>query len=118
MSNSISMQFADKKYHRMSAILSNHWDGKTILNIALDFINKLKHTHEYNVGGTPISRMEPDAVMCNFVAFLIRNSFTNEHDPYTCEHSLRLIDELSESDNDDNGHFIVWCDTEEIQEIR
>lgn len=86
----------------LSATLKDHWGGPDFGQEALDFATKLEDDKPWS---TPISRLEPDAVMVLFVAHLVKEG----------TESLRLVPNPEDCDNSDNGHFIVWLDTNTIE---
>lgn len=102
MGDRVSIQFAQHREDGIwySAVLNNHWGGREFPYLALNF---LKSINTKTAISTPMSRLEPSAVMVAFVHGL--------DSPL----SLRLVPTTNDCDNSDNGHFIIWTDTLTIE---
>lgn len=108
MGDRVSIQYGDHWYNdgtpRLSATLKDHWGGQNFAYEALEFATNLKDDRPWS---TPISRLEPSAVMVQFVAHLVNQG----------SKSLRLVPNPKDCDNSDNGHFIVWLDKLIVEKI-
>lgn len=105
MGDRVSIQYGDHwgdGTERLSAVLKDHWGGPQFPELALTFANNTKEIKQWS---TPLSRKEPDAIMCFFVHILMSQGNT----------SLRLVCSPEDCDNSDNGHFIVWLDSGTIE---
>jgi hypothetical protein len=108
MGDRISVSFYNEDEGE-SVVLFSHWGGKNFLNDALKYLKNLKEKLEKrkNKISDPISRLEPNTVMVDF----IRN-ITKEED--LIEGNLYLGKDENDGDNSDNGHWCLDVDTGDI----
>ena len=101
MGNRISIQFRDEN-EELSPVLFSHWDGKDLLTKVQGYYAEL---YAYSVRAlqedlnTPLSRMEAQTVMVDFIRVL-----TTGQGRVTSNYYLG-VDE-NDGDNSDNGHHI------------
>jgi hypothetical protein len=115
MGDRISISFRNGKEE--SVALFSHSDGKTFLEIVDSFLLTLtevlhigKHRDFY-----PLSRLEPQTVMFNFIVYLQEQNGCNG-----CKFSYSnyyLGKDKTDGDNSDNGHYIIDLNkTTEVKE--
>jgi len=105
MGDRVSIQYGKHNYDGtewLSATLKDHWGGQDFAQYALSFANKLKEDKPWS---TPLSRKDPDTIICYFVTHLMNNGSAN----------LRLVPNPEDCDNSDNGHYIIWLDINTIE---
>lgn len=100
MGNRISISF--KKDKDESVTLFSHWDGKSLVKKADEYVKKLKEDIENNKipGCMPLTRLEPETVMVDFI-----RSYTKRMK--RIDSNLYLGKNPSDGDNSDNGHQII-----------
>lgn len=110
MGDRVSIQFinGDNK----SVVLFNHWGGTEFPQEALEYVTKLIHENKSkypNNYSNPLSRLEPDTVMVDFIREITK-------DLIRVESCLYLGATENDGDNSDNGHWII--DLEEVKLIK
>jgi len=107
MGDRVSIQFAQIRgdYVWYSAVLKDHWGGSEFPQQALEFVRSINAETRVS---TPLSRLEPSAVMVAFVQHLTSPESLRLN-------SLRLVPTKKDCDNSDNGHFIIWTDSLTIE---
>ena len=98
MGDRISIQFRDKD-EILSPVLFSHHDGKNLLTKVKYYYDELYQYHVKEGDHTPLSRMESQTVMVDFIRFL-----SIGQDRVDLNYYLG-IDE-NDGDNSDNGHHI------------
>ena len=99
-----------------SAILSSHWQGIRLVEMALSFVDTLQEKlQEIKSKGkvnmmNPLDRFEPDSVMFNF----IRSIPSDKDDSYDkfakyglISSDFRIVKSEDDTDNSDNGHYEI-----------
>lgn len=111
--NHVVVGSKDNTWKRESAVLSSHWSGMGLVEMALDFIQKLQEIQK-NEGITekdefnPLDRFEPDNVMINFIRMLPYKSDYDRLSKYGMISSdFRIVKDESDTDNSDNGHYEI-----------
>jgi len=101
MGDRVSIQF--KNGNDYSVALFNHWGGIEFPEVALAYVkdliceNNIKYPNNFS---NPISRLEPNTVMVDFIREITKNKLR-------VSSSLYLGKDENEGDNSDNGHWIV-----------
>ena len=107
MSEKISIQFEDIR--TKSAIFFSHTDGPLAVKEAKRYVKALKDRFgDYN-DMTPLSRLEADSVMFNFVCWVSTGDqfkFHDNDDLITAVMTYRLTDKENDRDH---GHHIISC---------
>ena len=100
----------DNTFKSESAILSSHWQGIRLVEMALDFVETLQKKlqeekcDEFN----PLDRLEPDNVMINFIRMIPHESDYDKLSKYGMISSdFRIVKDESDTDNSDNGHYEI-----------
>lgn len=121
MGDRISIQFAQHTDYgtvSKSAILYSHWGGMQFAEDAQEYVQNLLNDAVTDGDISPLSRLEPDAVMFNFVWHLgdynKRHGTKRKSPLYTAVCDFRLTD--GECD-ENNGHHLIWCDKKPCVEI-
>ena len=102
----------DNTFKSESAILSSHWQGIRLVEMALDFVETLqkKLQEEKCDGFNPLDRLEPDNVMINFIR-MIPSDKDSEYDKMAkygmISSDYRIVKDESDTDNSDNGHYEI-----------
>jgi len=99
MGDRISIQFKDKE-GQLSPVLFSHWDGQNMLVKVKYYCDELYQYHRANDDRTPLSRMEADTVIVDFIRFLTEGKGRVNSNYY-------LGCTENDGDNSDNGHH-VW----------
>ena len=103
---------APQSWKQESAILSSHWQGIRLVEMALSFVDTLqkKLQEEKCDGFNPLDRFEPDSVMFN----LIRSIPSSKEDDYDkmakyglISSDFRIVKSEDNTDNSDNGHYEI-----------
>lgn len=100
MGDRISFQFVNG--NDKSVVFFSHWAGEGIFDMLKDF-NKDLHKHIKSGSGMsyPLTRMEPETVMLNFIAWLGR------HEGDFTDGDFYLGVNPDDGDNSDNGHWFA-----------
>lgn len=98
MGDRASISFEKDGYE--SVTFFSHWDGKGLFVRARAYVAKLKEYLKYNNKGfsTPLSRLEPDTVMVDFI-----REYLKDEKPHI-ESNYYLGKDENDGDNSDNGH--------------
>lgn len=100
-----------------SAVLSSHWQGIRLVEMALNFVDTLqkKLKEEKSKEGklnmmNPLDRFEPDSVMFNFIR-MIPSDKDDKYDKFAkyglISSDLRIVKSEDDTDNSDNGHYEI-----------
>ena len=99
MGNRISIAF--KNGSEESVTLFSHWGGLDFKKTAKEYLKELKEwCNQAHQMSTPLSRMEPNTVMVDFIRSYTKNMERVDGDLY-------LAKDKHEGDNSDNGHHII-----------
>lgn len=96
----ISIKFTNK--NDKSVVLCHHWGGEEFLDEVQKFLNQYTNQIKNNLQknySSPSSRMEPQMVMCQFIAWLSETKQLSE--------SVYLGKDTSEVDDSDYGHHEI-----------
>ena len=93
MGDRVSIQFKNGK--EVSVVLFSHWDGMHFVKQAKEYVKKLNQNE-----GTPLSRLEPQTVMVDFVREITKDLEVVDSNYYFGFDS-------NDGDNSDNGHHII-----------
>lgn len=106
MGDRVSIQFQNGE--GKSAIMYSHWGGLGIPGLATEYVRRLKADKVTGDGCGPLSALQPDAVMFNFVWWLQKQIKWAEPTDLYCTQGAW---ELTVHENEENrGHRIVRCD--------
>ena len=99
----ISIQF--EKKDEKSVVLFSHWGGEEFKKGAEDFVEELKQeiATTKNAVSYPLTRLEPQTVMVEFVRYITRGMERVESDLY-------LGVDSDDGDNSDYGHHVISLD--------
>jgi len=100
MGNRISISF--KNGNDESVYLFSHWDGMDFKKDALKFVDELYKSINTECNGAvsnPISRLEPNTVMINFINWKFPKGLIKGN--------YYLGKDEEDGDNSDNGHFAI-----------
>lgn len=101
---------------RESVSLFHHWGGANFPNYALQWLKNTKAEFKKDNLSTPISRLEPETLIIQFLVDLSRNErFRDSTHKDRLSHSIYLGKDSNDGDNSDNGHFVIDIDKMEIQ---
>lgn len=90
---SIQYQNGDEK----SVVLFSHWQGKDLLRkVEEHYRTVVKPLHDQNGRSIPLSRMEPNTVIVDFIRYIVGGKIIGN--------DLYLVSKVSDGDNSDNGH--------------
>ncbi len=123
MGDRVSIQFSNKgmEWSDKSVVLFHHWGGQQFADFAkgwaIDFKMKILKLQE-GKGSDPLSRLEPQNVMIQFIKALAdypTEDFKYHYfkdDKYLCSddylsYSMYLGIDENDGDNSDNGHHII-----------
>ena len=98
MGDRISIQFKDGA-EELSPVLFSHWDGENILIKVKYYCDELYQYSRANGGISPLSRMEAQTVMVDFIRWLTEGKGRVNSNYY-------LGRDKNDGDNSDNGHHI------------
>jgi len=93
MGNRISISF--KNNLDESVVLFSHWDGYDLVKDAKRHLGGIKQSYS-----TPLSRLEPETIMVDFIRELTKGLDSVDSNYYLGK------DEM-DGDNSDNGHFTI-----------
>ena len=112
MGDRISMSFRNEKesFCKESVVLFSHWGGRSFLKQAKTYINKLRKKISKNDISTPLSRLEPNTVMVDFIRHITKGFKGVDSDLYLGKSS-------DDGDNSDNGHFTIDVNTGRVKEL-
>jgi len=100
MGNRVSVSFINDGEE--SVALFNHWGGKEFVDKTIDYVKNLRRrvvTKKKHISD-PISRLEPDTVMVDFIRAITANmSIVRD--------TLYLGKDSSAGDNSDAGHWVI-----------
>ena len=94
----ISINFKNKDYK--SPVLFSHWGGPEFLEDAKKYLEELKEKTKKYKRITPLSRMEPQTVMVDFIRHLTKDMEMVSGDLY-------LGSDEHDGDNGDYGHHEI-----------
>ena len=106
MGDRVSIQFAkhqSKDWIEYSAVLHHHWGGQAFPLLAKRFVENLQPKDPKKPSFSPTDRLEPSAVMIDFIGYAIKQDPNHYH-------SMRAVPTSKDCDNSDNGHFVIWLD--------
>ncbi len=101
MGDRVSMQFVDNDGFK-SVVLFSHWGGLAFVEKAKKYVENLKtwiKSRDSKVG-MPLTRLEPNTVMVDFIRHFTKDMNRVESDLYLGIHE-------DDGDNSDNGHFEI-----------
>lgn len=104
MGDRISIQFV--KGTETSVTLFSHWDGKHLLAICEGYLRDLYNDTRVIDDHGPLSRLEPNTVMVDFIRHLSKNL------PRILGNYYLGCTE-ADGDNSDNGHWFIDLDPKE-----
>ena len=123
MGDRVSIQFKNKdmEWGGESVVLFHHWGGEKFADFAkgwaIDFKMKILKLHE-GKGSDPLSRLEPQNVMIQFIKAL--SDYPTEDFKYRylkdkeyvssknfLSHSMYFGKDEDDGDNSDNGHHVI-----------
>ena len=103
MGDRISIQYKNKDAE--SIVLFSHWDGMALKKLAdQHYKNIVLPLHEKDGSFTPLSRMEVDTVIIDFIRYL---SVTRNDPSKPFEANYYLASNENNGDNSDNGHWVL-----------
>jgi len=98
----VSVSF--KRGANESVVLFSHWGGDDFAKEADNYITKLKQRERKNTGiSDPLTRLEPETVMVDFIRHLTDGMGSVRSDLYLCKNR-------EDGDNSDYGHFTISLD--------
>lgn len=108
MGNRVSIQFANE--NETSVVLFSHWGGMEFVDEAKQYVKDLKKEIESlrkEISSGPLTRLEPNTVMVDFIREFSKDMHRVESDFY-------LGKDEDDGDNSDNGHIIIHLENKKM----
>jgi hypothetical protein len=98
MGDRISISFRNGE--RESITFFSHWNGRSLLEKVEEFYKELSdHLEGWDKWSVPLSRLEPDTVIINFIVWGLGDSLWIDSNYYLGKNQY-------DGDNSDNGHWV------------
>ena len=112
MGDRVSISFVNPNCgeYAESVALFSHWGGMSFVDFAHEYAKNLKSwiSETYDrPEAQPLSRMEPDTVMVDFIRHLTESKERVTHNYYLGKTEL-------DGDNSNNGHHKIYLATKEV----